>query len=116
AAERVRERVSASPLAGRVEVADLDLPTIEVGPRDWPALARFLRDDPGCLYDLFLDLCGVDNLRRPGRKTRFEAVVHLHSLSRNEHVRVRVLLPDAEKPQLPTVCDVFPASNWFERE
>ena len=116
AAERVRERIGASPLAGRAEVADLDLPTIEIGPTDWPALARFLRDDPGCGYDLFLDLCGVDNLRRAGRKTRFEAVVHLHSLTRNEHVRVRVLLPDAEKLRLPTVCDVYPASNWFERE
>jgi len=116
AAERVRERLAASPVAGRAEVADLDLPTIEIGPADWPALARYLRDDPGCRYDLFLDLCGVDNLRRPGRKTRFEAVVHLHSLSRNEHVRVRVMLPDADKPSLPTVCDVYPASNWFERE
>ena len=28
------------------------------------SVARFLRDDPGCQYDLFLDLCGVDNLRR----------------------------------------------------
>jgi NADH-quinone oxidoreductase subunit C/D len=116
AAERVRERVGASPVAGRAEVADLDLPTIEVGPADWPALARFLRDDPGCRYDLFLDLCGVDNLRRAGRRSRFEAVVHLHSLSRNEHVRVRVVLPDAEAPGLPTVCDVYPAANWFERE
>ncbi len=116
AAERVRERVAASPVAGRAEVADRDLPTIEVAAGDWPALARFLRDDPGCLYDLFLDLCGVDNLRREGQKTRFEAVAHLHSLSRNEHLRVHVLLADAEKPRLPSVCDVYPASNWFERE
>ncbi len=116
AAERVRERVSASPVAGRAEVQDRDLPTVEVSAADWPALARFLRDDPGCRYDLFLDLCGVDNLRRAGQKTRFEAVVHLHSLSRNEHLRVRVLLPDADRPSLPSVHDTYPASNWFERE
>jgi NADH-quinone oxidoreductase subunit C/D len=116
AAEKVRERVAASPVAGRAEVVDRDLPTIEVSPKDWPALARFLRDDPGCRYDLFLDLCGVDNLRRRGQKSRFEAVVHLHSISRNERVRVRVVLPDAENPSLPTVCDTYPAANWFERE
>jgi len=116
AAERVRERVAASPVAGRAEVVDRDLPTIEVSPKDWPTLARFLRDDPGCRYDLFLDLCGVDNLRRRGQKTRYEAVVHLHSLPSNERVRVRVLLPDAENPSLPTVCDTYPAANWFERE
>ena len=116
AAERVRERVAASPVAGRAEVVDRDLPTIEICPKDWPTLARFLRDDPGCRYDLFLDLCGVDNLRRRGQKTRYEAVVHLHSLPSNERVRVRVLLPDAENPSLPTVCDTYPAANWFERE
>ena len=116
AAEKVRERVAASPVAGRAEVVDRDLPTIEIRPKDWPTLARFLRDDPGCRYDLFIDLCGVDNLRRSGQKTRFEAVVHLHSLPSNERVRVRVLLPDAQNPSLPTVCDTYPAANWFERE
>ena len=29
--------------------------------------------------------------------------MHLHSLTRNEHVRVKVLLPDAQSPRLPTV-------------
>src|SRR5215471_3408449 len=87
AAERLRERLAESPVASRATVADLDLPTITVGPQEWPALARFLRDDPGCQYDLFLDLCGVDNLRRRGPATRFELVVHLHSLARNNHVR-----------------------------
>ena len=42
--------------------------------------------------------------------------MHLHSLSRNEHVRVRVGLPDADRPSLPSVTDVWPAANWFERE
>ncbi|HEY1252354.1 MAG TPA: NADH-quinone oxidoreductase subunit D [Thermoanaerobaculia bacterium] len=116
AAERLRERLAESPVASRASVADLDLPTITVGPQDWPALARFLRDDPGCQYDLFLDLCGVDNLRRRGPATRFELVVHLHSLSRNNHIRVRVAIPDSESPSVPTVEGVWPAANWFERE
>ncbi len=116
AAERIRERLSGSSLSERVEVRDLDLPTLEVSPSDWPALARWLRDDPECRYDLFLDLAGVDNLKRAGQRTRFEAVVHLHSVPRDEHVRVKVLLPDAAPPAIPTVQDVWPAANWFERE
>ena len=118
AAEKLAERIESSPVAGRARVVDLDIPTIEVGPGNWVALARFLRDDPGCQYDLFLDLCGVDNLRRRGadRASRFEAVIHLHSLSRNEHARVRVVLPDDEKPSLPSVESVWPAADWFERE
>ncbi len=116
AAEKVRGRLEASPLTEKVEVSDLDLPTLECSPADWPALARFLRDDPECRYDLFLDLAGVDNFRRPGRRTRFEAVFHLHSLPRNEHLRVKVLLPDDSAPSLPSVHEVWPAANWFERE
>ena len=116
AAEKLRERLGRSPAAGRLEVRDLDLPTVEVSPEDWPAVARYLRDDPECRFDLFLDLAGVDNAKRRGRPTRFEAVFHLLSVSRNEHVRVKVLLPDAAKPSLPTVHEIWPAANWFERE
>jgi NADH-quinone oxidoreductase subunit C/D len=115
-AQRLRDRFARSPLAERVDVADLDLPTVETSPGDWLEVARFLRDDPECRFDLFLDLAGVDNLKRRGRRTRFEAVFHLLSLSRSEHLRVRVLLPDETPPSLPTVCEVWPAANWFERE
>ncbi len=115
-AEKLRERIAASPLSGRVSVEDRDLPTLEVGPEHWEELARLLRDDPGCRYDLFLDLAGVDNLKRAGATTRFEAVVHLHSLSQNQHARVRIPLPEAEQPSLPSVESVWPAANWYERE
>jgi len=116
AAEKLRECLAASPLEGRAAVEDRDLPTVEVAPADWPVLAGFLRDDPGCRYDLFLDLAGVDNLKRQGPKTRFEAVAHLHSLAHNQHLRVRVPLPDADKPSLPSVESIWPAANWYERE
>jgi NADH-quinone oxidoreductase subunit C len=115
-AEKLRERFDRSPLAERVAVLDLDLPTLEVSPADWPAVARFLRDDPECRFDLFLDLAGVDNAKRRGRPSRFEAVFHLLSLPRDEHVRVKVILPDGASPSLPTVSEVWPAANWFERE
>jgi NADH-quinone oxidoreductase subunit C/D len=116
AADKIRERLAQPPLKAETAVVDADLPTIEVDPAGWPDLARRLRDDPELRYDLFLDLAGVDNLERPNSKSRFEAVCHLHSLSRNEHVRVRVRLPDSARPSLPSVCGVYPAANWFERE
>jgi len=115
-AEKLAARLAGSPLSGRASVAERDLPTVEVEPADWPETARFLRDDPECRYDLFLDLFGVDNLKRRGQRTRFEAIAHLHSLSRGERVRVRIPLPDPEKPSIPTVTGVYPAADWFERE
>ena len=110
ASEKLQERLARSPLAGRIEIVDNDLPTLECGPADWPALALFLRDDPECRYDLFLDLFGVDNLRRRAARPRFETLVHLHSLPRNAHVRVRMRLTDPERPSVPTVTGVYPAA------
>jgi len=115
-AQRIRDRFSRSPLSDKVEVVDLDLPTVETSPANWLEVASFLRDDPDFRFDLFLDLAGVDNLKRRGRPTRYEAVFHLLSVSRGEHLRVKVLLPDGTPPSLPTVCEVWPAANWFERE
>ena len=98
--------------------ADLDLPTLEVAAGDVAgAGASCLRDDPECRFDLFLDLArrrqpAAAGRGRPGSRPSSTST----RCSRNEHVRVKVLLPDAEEPSLPTVVDVWPAANWFERE
>ena len=56
---------------------------------------------------------------RPGGKgmaRRFAGVVHLLSLSLNQRVRVKCFCLDSDFPVLPSVCDIWPAANWFERE
>jgi NADH-quinone oxidoreductase subunit C len=71
----------------------------------------FLRDDPRCLFVSFIDLCGVDY---PGREKRFDVVYHLLSPRHNSRIRVKVEAD--EVMPVPSVIDVFPAANWFERE
>ena len=75
------------------------------------AALRTLRDDPQCRFECLIDLCGVDY---PGRERRFEVVYHLLSLRRNQRLRVKVET-DADTP-VPSVVEVFPAADWFERE
>jgi NADH-quinone oxidoreductase subunit C len=72
---------------------------------------RFLRDDPRCLFVSFVDICGVDY---PGRERRFDVVYHL--LSPRHNARIRVKVETDEVTPVPSVIDVFPAANWFERE
>jgi NADH-quinone oxidoreductase subunit C len=48
-------------------------------------------------------------------KHRFASVYHLLSLKNNQRIRLRVFI-DAENIQVPTVTDIWPAANWFERE
>ena len=78
------------------------------------AIARvltFLRDDGRCQFVSFVDLCGVDY---PGREKRFDVVYHLLSPRRNTRIRIKV--ETDEVTPVPSVIDVFPAANWFERE
>lgn len=63
-------------------------------------------------FDVFVDLCGVDYLRR---NPRFEVVVNLLSYEPAARLRIRVGLP-ASDPTLPSITDVFPGANFYERE
>ena len=72
---------------------------------------RFLRDDPECRFVCFTDLCGADY---PQRAKRFDVVYHLLSPYKNHRIRVKIDA-DEENP-VPSVIDVFPAADWFERE
>jgi NADH-quinone oxidoreductase subunit C len=51
----------------------------------------------------------------PFHKPRFASVYHLLSLTHNQRVRLRVLL-DEHDLVLPSVMDIWPAANWYERE
>ena len=72
---------------------------------------RFLKDDPRCNFHCFIDLCGVDF---PNRPVRFEVVYHLLSLINNVRIRLKVNI--AENKSVPSIIDLYPAANWFERE
>jgi NADH-quinone oxidoreductase subunit C len=80
---------------------------------------RKLRDRPELRFEMLIDLCGVDYSSygagiREG--ARFAVVTHLLSLSNNWRLRVRTFAPDDEFPVVPSVIDIWPAANWFERE
>ena len=48
-------------------------------------------------------------------KSRYAVVYHLLSVSMNQRLRLRVLV-DEEELMVPSVVDIWPAANWFERE
>ncbi len=70
-----------------------------------------LRDDPQCLFEVLIDICGVDY---PERAERFDVVYHLLSPRLNQRLRVKISTD--ETTPVPSVNDVFPAANWYERE
>ena len=78
-----------------------------------------LRDRPGFAFATLIDLCGVDySAYGDGSREgpRFAVVYHLLSLANNCRLRVRSFAPDDEFPLVPSVVEIWPAANWFERE
>ena len=78
-----------------------------------------LRDRSELRFESMIDLCGVDYSTYGGggrEGPRFAVVYHLLSLAHNWRLRVRTFAPDDEFPVLPSLIDVWPAVNWFERE
>jgi NADH-quinone oxidoreductase subunit C len=74
-------------------------------------VVTFLRDDPRCRFVSFIDITAVDY---PGREHRFDVVYHFLSPVLNERVRLRGFA--SETTQVPSIIDVFPGADWFERE
>ena len=85
--------------------------TLKVEPAEIVRVLTALRDDAQCLFQVLIDICGVD---WPARKERFDVVYHLLSPRLNQ--RIRLKLTTDEQTPVPSTVGVFPASNWFERE
>jgi len=71
----------------------------------------FLRDDPGCLFTVLVDICGADY---PDRAERFDVVYNLLSLRHNRRIRLK-LMTDEDSP-VPSATGLFSSAGWYERE
>ncbi len=83
------------------------------------ATMRRMRDEPAFRFETLVDVCGVDYStwgNAPHEGPRYAAVYHLLSLANNARLRVRTFAADDGFPVLPSVIDVWPSANWFERE
>ena len=94
------------------------MPTIYV-PRDQlVATLRTLRDAPELRFGFLADIVGVDFYPR---EPRYEVVYLLASLGAGgfgdvpRRLRVKVRVPGSD-PTLPTICHLWKAANWAERE
>lgn len=139
-ADRIQQHLGSFLVESRIGNEEL---TVEVFPNHIKEIGLILRDAPDLQFTMFIDLCGVDYLhygldewetiektsegysrgvqrldakeKSSWQKSRFAVVYHLLSLEHNHRIRVKAFLPD-EPPSIPSVIDIWPAANWFERE
>ncbi len=85
--------------------------TVRVALSSLVAFVEFLKADQACRFSTLVDITAVD---RPGRAKRFDVVYHLLSMYQNQRIRLRVDV--REEDYVPSIIDVHPSANWFERE
>jgi NADH-quinone oxidoreductase subunit C len=85
--------------------------TMTANAADIERVLTFLRDNPRCQFACIIDITAVD---WPQREKRFDLVYHL--LSPRKNMRIRVKVETDEMTPVPSVIEVFPGANWFERE
>lgn len=103
--------VEAQPHAVKSAQVVRDELVIEADRDQIEALVRFLREDARCAFESMIDIAGVDY---PGRAQRFEVVYHFLSMRMNQRARVKIHTDEATP--VPSISEVFPNANWYERE
>lgn len=116
--------------------------TLDVAAEHLKEICLILRDESPFEFNMLIDICGVDYYHyglgewetnkstetgfERGRDTyaihhphlkgpRFATVYHLLSLTQNHRIRLKVNLEEQDL-RVPSVMDIWPSANWFERE
>jgi NADH-quinone oxidoreductase subunit C len=139
-AQQLREEFAKSIVQLSEQHAEL---TMIIARDSLQQLSLALRDKPAYAFKQLIDVCGVDYLEYgvaewetenatsngfdrgvnriekqrviEWQNPRFAVVYHLLSHTHNQRLRIKVFLSE-EDLQLPSVIDIWPAANWFERE
>jgi NADH-quinone oxidoreductase subunit C/D len=94
--------------------------TIWVSKDDAKRVMTYLKNEADQPFKMLYDLTAIDERSRretPADKpaSDFTAVYHLLSMDRNSDVRIKVPLT-GEYPTIPSITDLWPSANWYERE
>ena len=104
--------LAAQPTCDRV-------PTVWVTKEHARDILLHLKQHTSAPYRMLYDLTAIDERNRTHRRNEphsdFTVVYQLLSFDRNADVRIKVPLM-GDDPALPTITNLWPAANWYERE
>ena len=86
--------------------------TFETSKEDISQILRFLKEDKDLKFNYLTDITAI---HYPEQKLSIGVIYHLHSLTNNVRVRIKVFL-DGENPVIPTATTLWEGANWMERE
>src|SRR5688500_21293 len=86
-------------------------PRVHLDAADWREVAEFIYGDPQIKLDWLANLSGVDYVA----DDRMCVVYDLYSFDHRHEFAVKVYMP-RDNPHVATVCDLWRAADWHERE
>ena len=111
--------LKSSPVAAALEAfdssaivgghTDRDELTLLIAPERIAAVCRVARNDLG-----FIRLSAITAVDWFPEEARFEVVYLLHSLDRNQRLRLKCRVADGQ--EIDSVTSVWRGANWYERE
>jgi NADH-quinone oxidoreductase subunit C/D len=113
---QLRQQFSKGAILGQQPTRDR-IPTVWINRESLVAVLRYLKETLS--FRMLYDLTAVDERDRVNREDQpdgdFTAVYHLLSFDRNSDLRLKVALV-GDDLNLPTVTNLWPNANWYERE
>jgi NADH-quinone oxidoreductase subunit C len=88
-----------------------DFAVFTLKPEDTHSVLKFLKEDEELNFHFLTDLTGMQT----ADEKQLGVIYHLHNMPKNIRVRVKTYF-DINKPEIPTVTDLWPGANWMERE
>ncbi len=86
--------------------------TLETNTETIAEVLRFLKEDKELQFNYLTDITGI---HYPEQELAIGVIYHLHSLSNNVRIRIKVFL-SAVNPSIPTATTLWQGANWMERE
>jgi len=86
--------------------------TFETSAENIVEVLRFLKEDKQLKFNYLTDITGI---HIPEMDHSIGVIYHLHSLSNNIRVRIKVFL-DGNAPRIPSATIFWEGANWMERE
>ncbi|SEP30728.1 NADH-quinone oxidoreductase subunit C [Mucilaginibacter sp. OK283] len=86
--------------------------TVETSREQIIDLLTFLKTDPALKFIFLTDITGI---HYPEQEKQIGIIYHLHSLTTNTRIRIKVFLADGDV-HIPTATVLWEGANWMERE
>lgn len=98
---------------GAVLTAEMlyDFPVFVISKEKIHEVLKYLKEDEALNFHFLTDLTGMQT---PDEK-QLGVIYHLHNMPKNYRIRVKTFM-DINKPEIPTVTNLWLTANWMERE